>query len=231
EKLALEPRHVHTDRTLRLASPALEAEVEGLVNAIIPEARFSQAARHGEAQRVGSASRRMRFFTGNHIRRAHGPGEFFAAGSNAAAHFDRAAHATVFGVVKPGNRFGRLIALAETQVRGERGRIDDLTRIQDSQWIEGLLDLAERLVKHGTEHLPHERAAHEAIAVFAGKGAAEFEHEIRYLLRDSFKLSDTLRGFEIDDRPHVQAAYGRMGINPGRGFMPANDLHKAGNKI
>ena len=44
--------------------------------------------------------------------------------------------------------------------------------------IERPLDVAERLVEYRAEHLPHEWAANESVAVLAGQRAAELEDEI-----------------------------------------------------
>ena len=38
------------------------------------------------------------------------------------------------------------------------------------------------------EHLAHERAAHQAIAVLPRQRAAEFEHQVRHLLRDGLEV-------------------------------------------
>ena len=64
------------------------------------------------------------------------------------------------------------------EIGGERGSVDDLAGVENAVRIERPLDLAERLVQHGPEHLPHERAAHEAVTVLARQRAAEFEDEI-----------------------------------------------------
>ena len=40
----------------------------------------------------------------------------------------------------------------------------------------------------------HERTAHQAIAMLAGERAAEFEHQVRDLLRDRLELAHALLG-------------------------------------
>ena len=67
--------------------------------------------------------------------------------------------------------------------------------------------------------------------MLAGEGAAELQHQVRYLLRDGFELPDSLFRFEIDDRAHVQAAYRGMGIDPRRGVVVVDDVEEAGYEI
>ena len=73
----------------------------------------------------------------------------------------------------------------------------------------------------GAEHLPHERAAYEAVAVFAGKRAAEFEHQVRHLLRDGLELPHALLRLQIDHRTNMQAADRSVSVNAGGGFVAA----------
>ena len=86
---------------------------------------------------------------------------------------------------------------------------------------------AERLVKHRAEHLPVERAAHQAIAVFGRKRAAEFQHQIRHLLGDGLELANPFLGLQIDHRPHVQAADRGVRVDSGRGSVAVDDFEKA----
>ena len=81
----------------------------------------------------------------------------------------------------------------------------------------------ERLVELRAEHLFVERTAHEAVAVLAGQRAAEFEHEVGHLVGDRLELRHAVRGLEIDDRPHVQAADRRVRVDAGRGVMTLDD--------
>ena len=59
--------------------------------------------------------------------------------------------------------------------------------------IEGPLDVAERLVEDRTEHLPHERAAHQAVAVLTRERAAEFEHQIGDIVGQRLERADARR--------------------------------------
>ena len=61
--------------------------------------------------------------------------------------------------------------------------------------IERAFDGAEGFVEQWPEHLPHERAAHQAVAMLAGKRAAELQHEIGDVLRDGFELRECPRLF------------------------------------
>ena len=77
-----------------------------------------------------------------------------------------------------------MVAGPEPQVGGERGCIHDLSGVEDPVRIERPLHRAEGVVQHRAEHFLGEGAAHEAVAVLAGEGAAELEHEIRDVVRD-----------------------------------------------
>ena len=52
---------------------------------------------------------------------------------------------------------------------------------------------AERLVEHRPEHLLHERAAHQAVAVLARERAAELEHQVGDVVGDRLELADARR--------------------------------------
>ena len=73
-----------------------------------------------------------------------------------------------------------------------RRRVHNFAGIENAAGIEGAFDLPERLVKHRAEHLPVERTAHQAVAVLGGKRAAEFQHQVGYLLRDRLRTSHAL---------------------------------------
>jgi hypothetical protein len=108
--------------------------------------------------------------------------------------------------VEPRGRVRSLIARSEAEVGGERRRIDDLPGIEDPIGVEGSFDLAKGLVQRRPEHLTHERAAHQAVAVLGGERAAEFEHQIRHVVRNGFELADALFGLHVDHRANVQAS-------------------------
>ena len=59
--------------------------------------------------------------------------------------------------------------------------------------IERPLDLPERLVEHRPEHLLHERAADQAVAVLARQRAAELEHQVGDVVGDRLELADARR--------------------------------------
>src|SRR5262249_37702829 len=67
EKLALEAADVDADGALRLAGPALEAEIEHVVHRVAAEARVGQPAGHREPQRVGAPARRVLFLERGHV--------------------------------------------------------------------------------------------------------------------------------------------------------------------
>ena len=92
--------------------------------------------------------------------------------------------------------------------------------------IEGSLDLAEGFIQRVAEHLAHERAANQTIAMLARKRAAEFEHQIRHGLGEAFELGDALLGLHVDHGPHVQASDGGVRVDSGRGSVIAHDLQE-----
>ncbi len=67
--------------------------------------------------------------------------------------------------------------------------------------------------------------------MLAGERAAEFQHQVRYFLRDGFEFADALLGLEINHRPHMQASDRSVGINPGGGFVAPHNVQKPGDEI
>ena len=56
EELALEAGHVDADGTLRLARPALEAEIQHFIDAVIAETCFAYPPRHRKTQNIRAAA-------------------------------------------------------------------------------------------------------------------------------------------------------------------------------
>ncbi len=81
--------------------------------------------------------------------------------------------------------------------------------------VECPFDVAERLVEDRTEHLPHERAADQAVAMLTGQCAAELEHEIGDVVRQRLERLHTGVGLQVHHRPDVQAADRRVGVDAG----------------
>ena len=94
--------------------------------------------------------------------------------------------------------------------------------------IEGPLDRAERLVEHRPEHLLHERTAHQAVAVLAGERAAEFQHQVRDIVRDGFELAHALVGLHVDHRAHVQTADRGVRVDAGGGAVAVDQSAGSG---
>ena len=92
--------------------------------------------------------------------------------------------------------------------------------------IEGALHFAERFIQRVAEHLAHEGAAHQSVAVFARERPAEFEHQIGNVVGDALEPAHPLVGLHVDDRTNVKAADGSMRINSGRGVVAANHFQK-----
>ena len=226
EKLTLEPRDVHANRTLGLARPALEAQVEHVVYLGIAEARVTQSPRHREAQHIGAATRGVLFLERRHVRRTHRPVEFLAARAEPAAHFNGARHPAVLGKIEiGGGTHGAVWSVSE--VRRERRTVHDLSRVEHTGGIERVLDRPKRVVERRAEHLLGERSANEAVAMFAGQRAAELEHEVGDVVRDRAEALNALGGFQIDHWPDVQAADRRVRVHAGDRVVAMNDLQEA----
>ncbi len=204
EKLALEPRDVHADGAFGLARAALETEIQHLFDAVVSEARFAKFASHRKAQGIGSTPRRVRLLTRRHVGRAHRPVHGLAAHAEATAHFHGAGHAAVLRVIEKRDRLRRAIAGAVPQIGRQRRRIDNLAGVENAVWIERLFDLPECRVEGRAEHLFHERAAHQAVAMLTGERATELEHEIGACRCNVFELAYACLGFQVDHRPDVQ---------------------------
>ena len=63
--------------------------------------------------------------------------------------------------------------------------------------------------------------------MLARKRAAELEHEVRDVVGNRFEAPHALRGLEVHDRPHVQAADRGVSVDAGDGPVAANDLQEA----
>ncbi len=210
QKLAFEPRHVHSYGTFRFAGPALDAKIERLINSVIVETGIREFHAHSHSQNIGAAASGVRLLSGRHIRRAHGAFKRLAANAEAAAHLDRPAHAAIFGIIEKRAGIRTYVARAKAEILGKRRAVHDLAGIEDSFGIERPLDGSESFVKHGTEHLLHEGAANKAIAVLAGERAAKLKHEIGDIVRDSFELANARVGFHVHNRPDVQTPDGSV---------------------
>src|SRR5580658_6651218 len=172
QEFALERCDIHVHRALGFAGAAFEAQIQDVIYALVAKPGLVQLAGYRHPQRVRTASRGSGFVVRRHVGRAHSTGKFLAASADAAAHFDRARHASVLGKIEPRRGFTSLIADAESETRRERRRIHDLSGIQDAERIKSALDLAKRLVEYVAKELPHKRASHQAVAVLARQRAA-----------------------------------------------------------
>ena len=89
------------------------------------------------------------------------------------------------------------------------------------------LIVAEGVVDRRPEHLAHERAAHQAVAVLARQRAAELEHQVGAGVGDGLELPHARLGLQVDHRPHVQAADRGVGVDAGRGAVRADQCQEA----
>ena len=190
EKLALEARDVDADGTLGLARAALEAEIEHLVHALVAESRFAELPAIASRSAFARPRVRMRLLPRRHVRRAHRAVELLAAGAEAAAHLDGAAHAAVLGVVEEGRR----VRASRSRRRSggcavSGGESTILPGLKMPSGSNVCLIGPERLVEHRAEHLLHERTAHQPVAVLARQRAAELEDQIGDVVGDRLEAA------------------------------------------
>ena len=231
QELALHPRHVHADRTLRFARPALEAQIEHLMQRVVGQPGVAELAGHRQPQCVGTPACRVRLLARRHEGRAHGALVHFPARTESAAHLDGTGKAAVVGVVEERVHRYRAVRGSESQVRCKSRGVHDLARIKEAIRIERALDLSKRVVEHRPEHSLHERAPDETIPMLAGQRAAVAEHEVGHLRGDRLELRDPRLGFQVDHRSHMQAPDGRVGIDTGRRPMPGDDRKKVADIV
>ncbi len=94
-----------------------------------------------------------------------------------------------------------------------------------------LLQLAKRLVEHRSIHLLLERAADQAVAMFARERPAILEHQVGDFLGDRLELAHAVLGLEVDHRPDVQAADRGMRVDAGLRLVPRDDLQELGDVV
>ena len=89
--------------------------------------------------------------------------------------------------------------------------------------IEALLDLPEIGDDARAEHRLMEFRAHDAVAVLAGMRALVFAHHREGFLGDGAHRLDVLLELQVEHRPHMQAAFGGVGIHGAAGAMLGED--------
>src|SRR5205823_7788439 len=95
----------------------------------------------------------------------------------------------------------RRVAQALRHWRG----IDDRAGVEYTLRVKNVLDLPERLVDDGPEHLLVPLAAGHAVAVLARERAAELEDEIAHLPRDAAHAGYVVGVLQVEHRADVQA--------------------------
>ena len=223
KELALETGDVDADRALGLARTAFETQVERLVHAVVAKSRLAEPPGDRQSKHVGPPACRMLFVARHHVGRAHGPFEGLPADAEAAAHFHRAGHPAVVGVVEVRLERSRRVSRAKPEIGRQRGSVDDLAWIEDPVRVEGVFDRAERFVELGPEHLAHERAPHEPVSVLARECATVLQDQIGDVVGDRFEHRDAGLGLQVDDRTHVKAADRRMCVDSGGGTVRLHD--------
>ena len=117
------------------------------------------------------------------------PFALLAALADAGTQLRRTDDAAVRGEVECRRHLRRDVSGAEAKIVRQRRRIDDLAGIEDVLRIEGPLDFAESLVKHRAEHFLLKRTADQPVAMFAGEGAAVFQHQVGHVCRDGLEIA------------------------------------------
>jgi hypothetical protein len=80
--------------------------------------------------------------------------------------------------------------------------VHNLAVIENAVRIEGALHFAKRFIQRVAEHLPHERTAHQPIAMLPRERSAELA-QLRDIVRDGL-LPHALVGLHVDHRTNVQ---------------------------
>ena len=185
----------------------------------------AELAGEGEAQRVRPPAGDVLLVHRHPVRRTHHAGIRLPAGAVVVAHLDRTVEAAPLRPVEPGldrqRRIARLVAeqLAVVHALGA----DDLARVEQAAGVEGVLDLLERGGEPRAEHRLVELAAHDAVAVLAGVGAAVLAHHLEALLGDGPHAPRAVLGLQIDDRAHVQGADRRVRVPGAAGAVTGED--------
>ena len=133
EKFALEAGDIDADRTFRLAGPALQAEIQHVVHALVAETGFAEASGHCEAKHICASARADALLPGRHVGWAHRSIEFLATDTEAAAHLDCTAHSAVFRVVEKRWGCGSVVSGAKAEIACQGRGIDDLARDSGSR--------------------------------------------------------------------------------------------------
>ena len=95
KKLGLVGGHIDIHRAFGAAALARQAEVEGFANRLAPPTLLHGIALEHLEEQVGATTRRVHFFLGGHVARAHRAIELLAALTNADAPLGRVREAAV----------------------------------------------------------------------------------------------------------------------------------------
>src|SRR5262250_1616110 len=88
QEFILDLGHIHIGWTLAFAAFAFEAQIEHFIHPFGCELLQWKMPSQCRPQRIGAASRRVFFFTRDHVGRTHGPFQSLTADPDAAAHLD-----------------------------------------------------------------------------------------------------------------------------------------------
>ena len=198
KELALEPGNIDTDRALRLARLAADAQFHHLIHAFAGEFGGRQAAGHGRTQSIGAATGGVFFFTRNHEAGAHRPRCALAADTCAVAHFHSAVEAHVAAEVEVWRDGDDCICFAVAQIFGHGRGVDEIAGVKNVVGVEGGFDLLVQFVQVGAEEFFIEPAARTAVSVFAGERAAVPAQQVYGELRNLRQFGDFFGFFCVD---------------------------------
>src|SRR5205823_6573594 len=114
--------------------------------------------------------------------------------------------AVVLGIRELDLRPPGLVVGAEAEVLVDAVRPDDLARVHLPVGIPDRLELLEGAHEVVAEHLGEKLCTRLAVAVLAGQGAAELEHEVACVLEPAAELGDPRLRDEVEVPASVDAA-------------------------
>ncbi|GAD53095.1 hypothetical protein MBEHAL_1855 [Halarchaeum acidiphilum MH1-52-1] len=240
-------RHVHLARAVVRTALTADAEVEHLVHELDVELLVGQVAAHRLAQEVRAAARRLNLLVARAVRRAHHAAARVLIGPAATAAVAEFDHPLEAVIVLP--REFRLEAGVELVVRvvaqilghGDTPRAlgnalrqrlvrvvaTDLPGVEEPVGIVRALEFAERLPEFAPVELLVPLRARAAVAVLAGDGPAEFDDEIRHLVRDALVGRESPLRLRRDERANVQDARSRVTVERPERVVVREDVAEA----
>jgi hypothetical protein len=224
-ELDLHARHVDARRALALATLAGDAQLERFAHRFAREVLALDLAGEREPQGVGAPAREVALGARGAIARAHGAGVELAAVAIVVAHLDGAGEPAPLAPVERRRRGLRRVAgaIAEERAVVLARRVHDLARVHQALRVEPALDLREARREARPEERRDPFGAHQAVAVLARIAALVAPDQVRGFLGDRAHAHRAV-ALHVQDRAHVQAADGGMGVPRALGAVLAEDV-------